>query len=316
MKRAILVSFFFSSAVFAQSRPAWVTVRDTRENAFSIEVPKGWKTAGGMFRFRLVNPRPMVDMTSPDGAINLRVGDNAIPNYVSPGPLHPPGPGVAAYASGDVFATRYGQARFHEMCEDVQLIKAGPMPPKYSKPGQGPFRITAGAAGFSCTRGGQPMTGYVYAETSLLTGPLESPWYVIGLASFLAPAAQAETAGAMLKHAGESITFNPEWLRGEGERIRQATLFLHHVADATWRNGEEARAHFRQQMDMMRKESDYAQDVISGVTYTRDPWSGQTREVYTGSGANKWVNGRTGTVIDSTLSPGPSFHQLQPIDRP
>jgi hypothetical protein len=30
---------------------SWVTMRDTREKAFSIQVPQGWKTYGGLFRF-------------------------------------------------------------------------------------------------------------------------------------------------------------------------------------------------------------------------------------------------------------------------
>jgi hypothetical protein len=42
---------------------------------------------------------------------------------------------------------------------------------------------------------------------------------------------------------------------------------------------------------------------------------GQAREIYTGSGANKWTN-QQGTVIDSTLSPGQDFHQLQVLPRP
>jgi hypothetical protein len=54
----------------------WITVRDTRENAFSIQVPQGWKTYGGLFRFSTIDTRMIVDMTSPDGLTNLRVGDS------------------------------------------------------------------------------------------------------------------------------------------------------------------------------------------------------------------------------------------------
>jgi hypothetical protein len=61
MKKIAFLSLFLSSMLFAQAQTAWVTVRDNRESAFSVEVPKGWKSAGGMFRFRLVNPRPVVD---------------------------------------------------------------------------------------------------------------------------------------------------------------------------------------------------------------------------------------------------------------
>jgi hypothetical protein len=36
---------------------SWVTVRDTREKAFSIQVPQGWKTYGGLFRFSTIDAR-------------------------------------------------------------------------------------------------------------------------------------------------------------------------------------------------------------------------------------------------------------------
>jgi hypothetical protein len=75
-------------------------------------VPKGWKTYGGLFRFSPVDARLVVDMTSPDGNTNIRVGDSTVPPYAVPGPFLRPGPRVAAYASGSVFATKYGQARF------------------------------------------------------------------------------------------------------------------------------------------------------------------------------------------------------------
>ena len=57
---------------------SWVTMRDTREKAFSIQVPQGWKTYGGLFRFSTIDARMIVDMTSPDGLTNLRVGDSTV----------------------------------------------------------------------------------------------------------------------------------------------------------------------------------------------------------------------------------------------
>src|ERR1700694_4445009 len=59
----------------------WATVRDTRERAFSIQVPQGWKTYGGLFRFSAIDARLVVDMTSPDGLTNLRIGESTVPPY-------------------------------------------------------------------------------------------------------------------------------------------------------------------------------------------------------------------------------------------
>src|SRR5580704_13211664 len=118
---------------------AWVTVRDAREQAFSISVPQGWKVVGGMFRYRIAYPRPTVDMTSPDGMTNVRVGDNTIPNYQNPNPnpYLPKVPNnftpVAAYASGQIFAQKYGLDRFGSMCQGIQVTGSQTSQPKYSQ---------------------------------------------------------------------------------------------------------------------------------------------------------------------------------------
>ena len=218
MRRTALTGLFFTAVILscvlafrhltalnAESPLNWVTVRDNREQAFSIEVPKGWKVYGGMFRFSSVDARPFADMTSPDGKTNIRVGDATIPGYSVPNPWLPRQPHMAAYASGDVFAKKYGQARFGSMCQSLQVQEVHPMTPKYHQAGQGLFRTTGGEAIFGCTEKGQPMAGYVYAET-MLTGPggPGSIWSVVALGSFLSPASQAQAVGATPKHAGES----------------------------------------------------------------------------------------------------------------
>jgi len=44
-------------AADATTGTKWTTVRDTRENAFSIQVPQGWKTYGGLYRFSTIDTR-------------------------------------------------------------------------------------------------------------------------------------------------------------------------------------------------------------------------------------------------------------------
>ena len=58
--------FLALPAVLAQS-VSWMTVRDTVEQAFSIDVPRGWKAQGGLLRKGPLDPRVQVDMASPDG---------------------------------------------------------------------------------------------------------------------------------------------------------------------------------------------------------------------------------------------------------
>lgn len=328
MRRTALTGLFFTAVILscvlafrhltalnAESPLNWVTVRDNREQAFSIEVPKGWKVYGGMFRFSSVDARPFADMTSPDGKTNIRVGDATIPGYSVPNPWLPRQPHMAAYASGDVFAKKYGQARFGSMCQSLQVQEVHPMTPKYHQAGQGLFRTTGGEAVFGCTEKGQPMAGYVYAET-MLTGPggPGSIWSVVALGSFLSPASQAQAVGAMLKHAGESLTLNPEWARMQQQLTDQEIQRLNANTRATIAATQAENAREQQMMRNMQRENENFNDVINGVTFTRDPQTGQTREVRTGQGGPYWTNGLD-TVVNSTFSPGPAYHQVQVISR-
>ena len=313
---AVILMFAFHHPLNADSPVSWVTVRDRREQAFSIEVPKGWKVYGGMFRFSSVDARPFVDMTSPDGKSNIRVGDATIPGYSTPNPWLPhPAPNVAPYASGDVFAKKYGQARFSQLCQSLQVQQTHPMTPKYHQPGQGLIRVTGGEAIFACAEKGQAMAGYVYAETMLVgSGGPNSQWYVVALGSFLSPVEQAQAAGEMLKHSGESLRLNPEWARMEQQLVDQETQRLQNNARATMAATQAQTAHQQQVMKVMQQQNDNFNDVINGLTFTRDPQTSQTREVQTLQGGPKWTNG-LGTVVDSPMSPGPAFHQLQVISR-
>src|SRR5579859_1144877 len=67
---------------------AWTTFQDPFEQAFNVEVPQGWKVRGGLFRMGFSDERPMVDVLSPDGRINVRLGDVSIPTYTMPTANH------------------------------------------------------------------------------------------------------------------------------------------------------------------------------------------------------------------------------------
>src|SRR5580698_5695683 len=84
----------FCAAMAAHAAPqglAWTSWQDPNEQAFTVEVPKGWTIKGGAFRIGYSDVRPMVDMISPDGKSEVRLGDVAIPPYALPTPTHPPG---------------------------------------------------------------------------------------------------------------------------------------------------------------------------------------------------------------------------------
>jgi hypothetical protein len=291
----------------------WITVRDTREKAFSIQVPQGWKTYGGLFRFSTIDARMIVDMTSPDGLTNVRIGDSTVPPYRVPGPFLRPGPAVAAYTAGNVFATRYGQARFATMCEGVHLTKSDALAPKYHPAANGMSHTTAGEAFFSCTKNGAPTSGYVYAETMLLgPGGPGSSWVVVALGSLIAPAEQAKAAGATLQHSGESLGMNPAWVAMQNQLNNRAIQQINAATRATIAatNAENA----REQGMISQLQNDSFNDVINGVQATADTTTGQRYIVPLGQGGRQWINGNN-VVVESGLSPGVGFNPLTPVNR-
>jgi hypothetical protein len=49
-----------------------------------VEAPRGWKVQGGLLRKGPLDPRAEVDMVSPDGRIDMRLGDWGIPPFTVP----------------------------------------------------------------------------------------------------------------------------------------------------------------------------------------------------------------------------------------
>ena len=291
----------------------WVTVRDTRENAFSIQVPQGWKTYGGLFRYSNIDARMVVNMTSPDGLTNLQIGDSTVPPYRVPGPMLPTGPGVAPYVTAKIFATKYGQARFASMCQGMVVTKSDDMAPKYHPAQQGMSHTTGGDVYFSCTKNGTQMDAYVYAETMLMgPGGSGSSWLVVALASVIAPADQASAAGSMLKHAGDSLVINPAWTQMQNQLNNQAIQQIDASTRATIAatNAENA----RERAMVSSLQNDSFNDVINGVQATQDTTTGQRYIAPLGTGGTQWVNGNK-TVVESGLSPGVGFDRLTPTSR-
>jgi len=252
-------------------------------------------------------------MTSPDGLTNLQIGDSTVPPYRVPGPMLPPGPGVAQYVTAKVFATKYGQARFVSMCQGLVVTKSDDMAPKFHPAQQGISHTTGGDAYFSCTTNGAPMAGYVYAETMLIgPGTPGSSWLVVTLASLIAPAAQGTAAGAMLQHAGASLVMNPAWTQMQNQLNNQAIQQINASTQATIAatNAENA----REQGMISALNNDSFNDVINGVQSTTDASTGQKYITPLGTGGTQWVNGDN-TVVESGLSPGAGFDQLTPTSR-
>jgi hypothetical protein len=302
---------------------AWVQFTDPAERAFTLQVPQGWKVAGGAYRFGPLDPRAMVEIDSPDGQIRLRFGDAGVAPYAvldrsllsngfREGNRYSPNgvaqEVVANYRPGWVFADLYGQGRFASACRTLELKrlqKLDPVHPAASAQQQ----VTAGDALYRCANpGGAALLAYVFAETTLTRVQSAQVWQVSCLYSLVAPQSQGEFAFRTMLHVMRTFEIDQQW---EARQLRINGA----AGDAAWRTFKTTlqleHARFQHQETQSQQTFEGMDRAIRGVTQTTDAVDGTQREVWTGPNANYFIN-PTGTVVNANTSPGSEYHALTP----
>jgi hypothetical protein len=129
----------------------WITLQETQEHSFSVDVPKGWNTSGGLYWFSPQEPRMWVDMRSPDGKVDIRLGDHdvpkiyQIPNWVFDRAGVHEGMWTFSggirnklmllrYQPGQMFANMYGQVRFAGNCQTLEPKQMNVLQPLFKPP--------------------------------------------------------------------------------------------------------------------------------------------------------------------------------------
>jgi hypothetical protein len=218
----------------------YVKWQDPKENAFSLEVPRGWEVSGGMFRFASVDTRTAVEVLSPDGQIRITAGDAEIPTFVLPdqllqstgfpeGSWYSPGYGVTMmvmhYLSGVEFAEEYVKTKVAKGCSELTFEEKRDRPDVaeainniHAQYNLGTMSITlnTGEVAFTCQKDSEAMRGYYFAGTQLTTGygaEGSGLWNVQFLFGYLAAAPKADLAQAVLSQMITSFRPNPEWVR-------------------------------------------------------------------------------------------------------
>ena len=107
------------------------------------------------------------------------------------------------------------------------------------------------------------------------------------------------------------MAFNPAWTKAEKQLVNAIAAkssgdLRQHLAAA--------QAQFERSMNAIHQQGDMFSDVLNGTTLARDSSTGEIHEIATGTGGQHWINGRN-TVVESSLSPGPGYHELQTISR-
>lgn len=310
---------------------SWTTFQDPIERAFTIDVPKGWTIKGGLFRIGYSDVRPMVDMISPDGKTEVRLGDMAIPPYAMPTPTHPPGDRVdlgaqaqmtsARYHTGQEFVTSYAETHFIRACQKLERQQNAGDPPVLDNGGhaKGGENSTAGQVTYKCDSPDGQRVAYAYARTN----PGQGLWTVTLLASFLAPANDVATARSILLHGTQTFKVDPQWAQKQAQEDAYGLQYQRARQQRRMEALGQQVQQFEQQMAAMRnqvsafeqgqarqaKQVDEFDQALRGVTPTVDPY-GNEREVWTGPYSNYYKNG-VGDVVNSNGSPGAGWTQLQ-----
>jgi hypothetical protein len=323
----------FGSQAEAAAQPELEFERwtDPREQAFSLEIPRGWSRRGGMFRFASVDTRGALEVASPDGKIRITLGDATVPPFTEPtrilsmtgfreGAWYSPGYGVRMqvrrYQRGVDFAKSYVKGTVARSCSGLKFQEVRGRPDTvralnaiYSRSGRFGIQhsISAGEASFSCTRGGEPRHGYYFAATQLVRHAGGGTWNVQHLGGFLAAARAVPTAQRVAQRIVGSFRLNPEWHRKQQGLTRQTSAVVSQTSAAISRMMSDTYWNRQKSMDELSRRRS---NVILGREDVIDPVTGSQYKVESGSNYY-WVDHR-GTIVgtDTHTKPNIDFREM------
>jgi hypothetical protein len=251
----------------------FTTWHDPRENAFELGVPKGWKVTGGWIRKNSVDAGGVVQAQSPDGKIQIIIGDPDIQSYQTPGRASQmmglrEGQSVAnggssviisRFLTGSQFAQQFIRSR---MCRQAAVTDASELREltmdmnstlqAYSSQrfgAQFASQASAGDAEYRCAGG----AGYVQATTLWIRAAsgqaanAGAAWWVWRLGAYqVSDVQQSGLAYYVLNTMLETLKFDPRWSARNEQNV-----------DAT------AKAAMKAQDDIAKKASEFAHGQAS-----------------------------------------------------
>jgi PDZ domain-containing protein len=199
------------------SEVSWTTFTDPYENAFTIEVPRGWKVAGGVYRKVPLWGNLVLRVLSPDRRTLIAVGDPDSVPYTAP-------------IAGQDYVRRFTQNAIDRACTGLKIIEVHELHDveQYAMSHSlGTYnQWSAAQASFTCNGERQAgMSGKAIAVmqymTRLQTG------HVQVLAAFVTTSGQEGAADQLLNHMIQSSRQNPAWSAEQqhtAEGLRQGAM--------------------------------------------------------------------------------------------
>ena len=296
----------------AQSYVRWV---DPAEKAFSVEVPQGWNASGGAVRPVPLLVQSEVDITSPDGAIEVWMGDHVNlfmePNYllqqvgIGVGGTYtdPQGYGywVYPYLPGERFITDFALPQ-HD--PPAKLVSSKGLPElARSLTSYGLNSYDAGEATYSFTWDGKDYTGAALVITERVQGSAgNNIWHVWRLIYYEAPADRAPEAQAAADHLAATFRIDPQWAQMQANLTADQSRI---IADMGNSIRETISSEWSYRSGVMDEISRRRENATLGVVDVVDPQTGTAYKVESGS-SYYWVDQR-GTIIGTETSAQPDL---------
>ena len=201
------------SPAHGSSQISWSTFDDPYESAFSIDVPRGWKVAGGIVR---KNPNPIwpnavVRVLSPERRTMIAIGDPDSTPYNEPIPASD-------------YVRRFTERAMSEACLGLDLVEVHELPDVErfaSSHSIGPYgQWSAAQASFTCKGARQAgMAGEAIAVLQFMTTLRSGQARV--LAGFVTMRGQETETDALLNHMVSSFHVHPQWQAREEQLAGQ-----------------------------------------------------------------------------------------------
>ncbi len=275
-----------------QAALQFVRWTDPFEQAFSADLPAGWRTEGGLRRSTW-NVRLAFSSTSPDGAMHLFSGDTTVPRmFIEPNPTitslgyregqvmgqgGPDGQMILRFQSAETYGAQLVRSRF-----GAQVTATRQRPDLAEIARRNPL-LQRGAAAASAAdvefklRDGRigVLTMTTFGGSGMAGANVGSTWWADGVHGFVAPADSAATAAGAMARMLTSARENPQWAAGEASH--QSRMSGQYQAYLRWSQA------LQQKTIAQRWQSDEARqrgvrDSLGGTVRLQDPNTGETFE--------------------------------------
>jgi hypothetical protein len=319
------------AAAKTQPKIQWVSYNDSAEGAFTMDVPLGWQVQGGMYRFGYFDARWRMGVRSLDGKVVILINDVNVPPYALPGPNTPPEGQpytkpqqfqmvVERFQEPQAYAATYAKQRFGSVCKTMTPSGAGWMPTLPASWSDPKAQTSNASVSYDCTTSDGPRIATVFTSNALFQGQGYGFWVATPISILCAPD-RCNQAYSMTQHMIDSWQKNPQWVEYQNQLTQIGLQHIREGFQQFMQQMQQIHERFTQSMNQQvagyyahqrSEEQQFSSwdDIINNQTNVTDPATGTQFKVFTGPKHNYYENG-LGVKINSDVSPGPDFYQLQ-----